>query len=85
MFIITTEACGAAEVLVKDDETGYVVEPGSAPALAEAMARLWSPTDRARLGLRARDLCIELCNPELEVKGVVEAVSRLRVKGLTGG
>jgi glycosyltransferase involved in cell wall biosynthesis len=83
--LITTKACGAAEGLVKDGATGYVVEPGSAPALAEAMARLWSATDRARLGRTARDRCIELCNPELEVKGFVEAVSRLRVKGLTGG
>jgi glycosyltransferase involved in cell wall biosynthesis len=78
--LVTTKACGAAEGLVKDDETGYVVEPGSASALANAMAKLWSAEHRNLLGARARKRCLDFCRPELEVAGFVEAVGRLRLK-----
>ncbi|GAA2760153.1 glycosyltransferase family 4 protein [Actinopolymorpha rutila] len=50
--VICTPACGAAAALVEDHWNGYLVEPGSAQSLCEAMLRMHCLPDveRRRMG-----------------------------------
>lgn len=57
--VISTDTSGVAE-LVRDDETGLLVPPGDADALAEALRRLaLDPDLRARLGSSGRRIVEE--------------------------
>jgi glycosyltransferase involved in cell wall biosynthesis len=61
---IVTAACGAADDLVLDGETGYVVPVGSVATLADRIDRLARSTElRQAMGLRAR-LQAEKWSPE---------------------
>lgn len=74
--LVTTDACGSAGVIVQDGINGFVVEPGNAPQLAEAMTKLLDPDRRAAMGSRSRQIVDENCSMELEVRGYVEAIER---------
>ncbi|MEO5339253.1 MAG: glycosyltransferase family 4 protein [Magnetococcus sp. MYC-9] len=72
--LITTDACGAAEVLVCEGETGFVIPPDDVPALVAAMETLLDPELRQRLGRQARHRCLAFCNPEREAEGFLRAI-----------
>ncbi len=56
-------AIGGIPELVRDGETGFLVEPGSAPALADAMLRL-QPREAQTLGRAARREVTERFDPD---------------------
>jgi glycosyltransferase involved in cell wall biosynthesis len=71
--MIVTDAGGNAE-LVKDGERGYVVRPEQPAALAQAMLRVLSDTDRARqMGAAARRFVEE----ELTLEQMIDAHDQL--------
>jgi glycosyltransferase involved in cell wall biosynthesis len=62
---------GGAREAVRNGVNGFVVPPGSAPALAEAISRLFaSPDLRARMGESSRRIAEE----EFEIEGSMAAV-----------
>ncbi|MBF0399298.1 MAG: glycosyltransferase family 4 protein [Magnetococcales bacterium] len=72
--LVTTDACGAANALVFDGETGFVIPPDDALALATAMEKLLDPELRQQLGSQARQRCLAFCDPERETDGVLQAI-----------
>jgi glycosyltransferase involved in cell wall biosynthesis len=53
--VVTSEA-GSVTEAVSDGIEGFVVEPRSAPALAQALLRLWrDPALRRRMGVAGRE------------------------------
>ncbi len=55
--VISYDCDGAAEVCI-ENETGYLVKTGDAPALIAAMIRMAADRDQARaMGARGRELC----------------------------
>jgi glycosyltransferase involved in cell wall biosynthesis len=74
--LITTTANGCAGSLVRDGDTGYLVEPGDDHALAEAMKKLLNRELRVEMGARAYAAVSELCSPELETAGFKTAIER---------
>ncbi|MEO5334079.1 MAG: glycosyltransferase family 4 protein [Magnetococcus sp. YQC-5] len=75
--LVTTEACGAAHSLVINNESGFVIQPGDAKALAEVMKKLLDAPLRKRLGEQARATCLQWSDPELEVAGYLQALERV--------
>ncbi len=72
--LVTTDACGAADALVCEGETGLVIPPDDVPALVAAMERLLDPDLRQRMGLRAQQRCQAFCDPEQETEGFLRAI-----------
>lgn len=72
--LITTTSCGAAGSLVRTAETGAVIAPSDASAMANAMKEMMrDPENRKRMGKQARAFCESFCDPEEEAAGFVEA------------
>jgi UDP-glucose:(heptosyl)LPS alpha-1,3-glucosyltransferase len=73
--VVTTAVNGASEV-VRDGESGYVIdEPLDADALADRMERLLSPDRRAAMGAAARRAA-EALTPERNVSETLAVLSR---------
>lgn len=73
--VVTTAVNGASEV-VRDGESGYVLEdPLDAGALADRMERLLSPERRAAMGAAARRAA-EALTPERNVSETLAVLSR---------
>jgi glycosyltransferase involved in cell wall biosynthesis len=81
--VVGTRVVGTEET-VRDGETGYLVEYGDAPALADRLAKLAAdPALRERLGRRGREVVLA----EFDEDQIVEALAQiyyklLRAKGL---
>lgn len=75
--LITTEACGAAHALVLEGESGYIVPPGDAVALAGAMEKLLSADLRVRMGQRAKEITLAWSRGDQEVNGYLQAFEAL--------
>jgi glycosyltransferase involved in cell wall biosynthesis len=74
--VVTTSAPGAAEDLVSDGWNGYVVRPGDAVALAEAMRALAADADlRASMGRRSLER-IAGFSPDRCAEGLAEGARR---------
>ncbi len=64
---------GGVEYMVRDGETGILVEPRDPQALAEAMGRLMlSPVLRDRMGAQARDIAEKRFHPEVIAKKTLD-------------
>ncbi|MBF0161865.1 MAG: glycosyltransferase family 4 protein, partial [Magnetococcales bacterium] len=72
--LITTDACGAAEALVCEGESGFVIAPDQVSALVSAMEKLLDPALRHRMGQQARLRCQAFCDPERESNGFLRAI-----------
>lgn len=85
--ILEAQACGLPVVATRvgsigesviDDETGYLVTPGSVDEVASAMIRLLrSPELRQRLGSAARQFVVQHRSLEAMVSGYEELISKL--------
>ncbi|GAB6898358.1 glycosyltransferase family 4 protein [Kineosporia succinea] len=53
--VISYEAVGCSHDLVRDQETGFVVDTGNVPQLAEAMTKLLDPERQRELSRNARE------------------------------
>jgi glycosyltransferase involved in cell wall biosynthesis len=53
--VVTTTVSGSGE-LIEDGRSGFVIEPGDVPALADRLTRLLDPELRAAIGREARRL-----------------------------
>jgi glycosyltransferase involved in cell wall biosynthesis len=86
--LVTTSACGSAGIIVQDGVNGFVIEPGDASQLAQAMRKLFDPELRARMGSHSREIVDRYCRMDLEVQGYLEAIergaARLRPRERTG-
>jgi glycosyltransferase involved in cell wall biosynthesis len=76
LALVTTSACGAAEALVCDGESGFVIAPDDPVALATAMQRLLDPQLCRQMGAKARARCLAFCDPEQETLGFLQAIQR---------
>ncbi len=74
--LVTTSACGSAGLIVQQGVNGFVIEPGDVPQLAGAMAELFDPELRAKMGTRSREIVDRCCRMDLEVQGYLEAIAR---------
>lgn len=71
---VVASAAGGVVEIVRHDETGLLVEPGNADALADAIGRLVDdPTSRASLGTRGR----QVASTQFRLDAVVEELSAL--------
>jgi glycosyltransferase involved in cell wall biosynthesis len=76
--LVATTASGAAHELVEPGVNGFLVEPGDADALAEALRRVAEdPAFRAAAGSRSQELVAAL-TPEAWAAGVAELAVRAR-------
>ena len=67
-----------------DSESGILVPPGDAPALAKAMTFLaQNPQERIRMGHAARERYRKLFSPKAVVPLMLETYERLRVENGT--
>ncbi len=73
--LVTTSACGSAELIVQDGVNGFVIEPGDVYQLAHAMTKLFDPALRATMGTRSREIVDRICRMDLEVHGYLQAVA----------
>ena len=76
--LITSDACGAAGSLVRNGETGFVIPPDDAQALAQAMQSLLVPEQRIKMGKQARQTCQTFADPERETNGFLQAIERAK-------
>ena len=74
--LVTTSACGSAGLIVQDGVNGFVIEPGDTGQLAQAMAKLFDPEVRRRMGARSIEIVNQFCRMDLEVQGYLEAIAR---------
>ncbi|MBF0183225.1 MAG: glycosyltransferase family 4 protein [Magnetococcales bacterium] len=74
--LVTTSACGAAEALIVEGESGFVIPPDDATALAAAMQRLLDPALCRQMGEQARRIALRFCDPERETQGFLQAIHR---------
>lgn len=71
--VVVTDACGAAEDLVEEGKTGYVVPVGNVEVLAERMRAIAQDEElRAKLGRQAR-VRIENWGPDQNVEAFAKA------------
>ena len=85
--ILEAQACGLPVVATRvgsiaesviDDETGYLVTPGSVDEVADAMIRLLRSTElRQRLGSAARQFVVEHRSLQAMVSGYEELIGKL--------
>jgi len=75
--LITTTATGAANSLVKDGLSGFVVPVNDTDALANAMLRLSDAKIRAKMGLHSREIVEKFIQPELEADQIYRTILRL--------
>jgi glycosyltransferase involved in cell wall biosynthesis len=78
---VVATAAGGVPGIVKDGETGLLVEPGDAEALAGGMRRLLS--DRA-LAARLAGAALELVEEEYGLEPMVRATEDVYLKVLGG-
>ena len=71
---MTTSACGAADSLVVNGETGFVIPPDDPEALCHAIRMLLNEDLRSKLGVKAKKICLKLCDPIREVEGYCRAI-----------
>jgi glycosyltransferase involved in cell wall biosynthesis len=73
--VVTTEAVGCVPDLVQHGRNGYVVAPGSADALRDALRRLVEdPPCRARMGRESRSIFEEFNSYEKAYRGFDAAI-----------
>ncbi|MFZ0319350.1 MAG: glycosyltransferase family 4 protein [Candidatus Sulfotelmatobacter sp.] len=75
--VIATNVAGCALDLVQDDWNGFIVPPGDASQLAQAMASLEDSARRREMGCRSRER-IEAYSPAAWAGGILEAVQSVR-------
>jgi glycosyltransferase involved in cell wall biosynthesis len=72
---VVTTACGGVRDLVEDGQTGRVVAPRSAPAVAEAIEWLWRrPADLDRIARANAARARRRHSPEAHVEGIVRVL-----------
>ncbi|MEN3112751.1 glycosyltransferase family 4 protein [Uliginosibacterium paludis] len=75
--VIATRVGGVTEML-EQGETGYLVAPGDAKAIADMLAFLLrSPAEMQRLGARGRQRCVALFELEQSVERTARVITRL--------
>ena len=75
--VVATRAVGTADY-IRDGETGFLVPPGDAPALARAVRRLLDdPALADRLGSRAVDDCLSRWLPDQHARARLQAIADL--------
>jgi glycosyltransferase involved in cell wall biosynthesis len=80
--VICTSSCGAAVHLVRDRYNGYIVEPGNADALAQAMARFGRLSDERRRRMSAASYSLSLqYTPQRWAETVIERATEFRRLG----
>lgn len=72
--LITTEVCGAAGLVVRPDENGYVVPLENVEALAQALLDLHDPELRQRMGEASKRIVQEYIKPDEEIEGYERAI-----------
>jgi glycosyltransferase involved in cell wall biosynthesis len=71
---VVASAVGGIPELVRDGETGFLVEPGDVAGLRAAIQRLLAdPELRRRLGRAGRERAIELCSQEQVTQATLAA------------
>lgn len=84
--LIITTAAGAGDHFVEEGVNGYVVPVDDAEAMARAMTEIatMEPTDRARMGVRSRELA-ERLTPTTWVRDLRSLIGRIRSPGAGKG
>ena len=72
--LITTEVCGAAGLVVRPSQNGYVVPPENVEALAQALLDLRDPELRQRMGQASRQIVQEYIKPAEDIAGYDRAI-----------
>jgi len=81
--VISYEAVGCSHDLVRDDETGYVVDTGDVPALADAMSRLLDRAHQQAMFRAARAHVAKYSFDEV-AQGLTETLRSLGVLSTVG-
>ncbi len=77
MPVIATNV-GGIPSMIQDGETGLLVPPLAAPALAQAIIRLFTqPQERARLGANARRVAVERHRPDRVAEQTLRAYKEI--------
>lgn len=72
--IITTSACGASGLLVKDNINGFIIRPGDWIGLSNAMYALFNYDLRMRLSRNSLSIVDGFINPMREVEAFKQAI-----------
>lgn len=82
--LITTNACGAAGILVINEKNGFVIEPGDIDSLVIAMEKLFNSDLRERMGKYSLEIAEQLPKAEDETKGFIDTIFRaLELRAIT--
>jgi glycosyltransferase involved in cell wall biosynthesis len=75
--VVSSRMAGVPEI-VKDGETGYMVEPGNKDQLVEAIRKLWSDRDAyAKMSLQGRELMESKFDKEVQFKQFLDYFHRI--------
>jgi len=74
--LITTDASGAAGVVVRENENGFIVRHGDVTQLAERMCVLADFETREQMGRRSKEIIDQVCTQEGEIGGLLSALER---------
>jgi glycosyltransferase involved in cell wall biosynthesis len=78
--VVSSKMAGVPEI-VKDGETGYMVEPGKSEPLAEAISKLWSDrTAYKKISRKGRELMEESFDKEVQFTKFLEYFHRITGK-----
>lgn len=82
--VVASRLAGVPEV-VKDGETGYMVEPGNSSQLAEAVVKLWSDREAySDMARNARQLMVSKFDKKRQFRAFLSYFQRILLLGGTG-